>query len=194
MNPEPNRPAEHRQVIALLKEAQAPPADAETPAIPDELLDRLRGQYGRTPRRAVAEEKPGLWAWLCEWFYQPKFAFAVALVTVCGVTTAVLLRPPDPEVELLRGGEPHQAIAPAYWLQSDQAEPAPSGLGMPKFVVITARDPLPAKGDVLIFDPARREVRAVNGGSITAKVLIDDPTDANEWLGAHRQLRKLSAP
>lgn len=193
MNSEPNRPAEHQQVIALLKEAQAPPADAETPGIPDELLDRLRGQYGRTPRRAIVEDKPSVWVWLFEVFAQPKLAFAMALVLVCGVT-ALMLRSPKPEEELLRGGELHQTAAPAYWLQSDQAEPAPGGLGLPKFIVITARDPLPAKGHALIFDPAHGEARAMRDGSIMAKIPVADPTDSNEWLSAHRQLRKLSAP
>jgi hypothetical protein len=193
MKPEPNRPVEHQRVIALLKEAQAPPADAETPAIPDEILDRLRGQYGRAPRRAVVADKPGLWAWLCDVFIQPKFAFATVLVLACGVA-AVMLRSPAPQEELMRGGQVRPAAVPAYWLQSDQAEPAPGGLGLPKFIVITSRDALPAEGDALLFDPAHREARAMKGGSITAKIPIADPTDSNEWLTAHRQLSKQSAP
>ena len=193
MNPESKRPVEHQQVIALLKEAQAPPADAETPDIPNELLDRLRGQYGRTPRRAIVEDRPGLWAWLSDWFVQPRLAFAMALVLVFGVT-AVVLRSPEREEELMRGGQSPQAAAPAYWLQSDQAEPAPSGLGLPEFIVITARDPLPAKGGALIFDPAHREARVMKDGDVMAKIQVADPADNNEWLNAHRQLRPLSAP
>jgi hypothetical protein len=114
MNPESQRPIEHQKVIALLKEAQAPPADSETPGIPDELLDRLRGQYGRKPRRAIVEDRPGVWAWLCDWFVQPRLAFAMALVLLCGVSV-VMLRSPKPEEELLRGGLPQQTAAPAYW-------------------------------------------------------------------------------
>jgi hypothetical protein len=196
MNPESHRPIERQQVITLLKEAQAPPADSETPDIPDELLDQLRGQYGQAKRRALVEDKPSVWAWLCDLFMQPKFAYAMTLVLVCGVA-AVMLRSPKPgdaEGELLRGGQPHQTVAPSYWLQSGQGEPAPSGLGLPKFIVITSRDPLPGKGDAFIFDPAQREARAMKDGSVIAKIPILDPTDSNEWLSAQRQLRKLSAP
>jgi hypothetical protein len=193
MNPESHRSPEHQKVIALLKEAQAPPADAETPEIPGELLDRLRGQYGRAPRREIVEDKPGFWALLCDWFVQPKFAFATALVLICGVS-AIFLRAPKPETELMRGSQTHQAAAPAYWLQSDKAEPAPTGLGMPKFIVITSRDQLPTQGDALIFDPAQHEARARKGGNIIEQIKIADPTDSNEWLSAHRQLRRLPAP
>jgi hypothetical protein len=192
MNSESHRPTEHQQVIALLKEAQAPPADSETPSIPDELLDRLRGQYGRAPRRVIVEDKPSVWAWLCELFVQPRLAFAMALVLVCGLAT-VLLRAPQPQQgeELLRGGQPNQTAALAYWLQSDKGEPAPKGLGLPKFIVITLNDPLPVIGDALIFDPAHREARAMKDGRITTKIPVADPTDSNEWLSVHRQLRKL---
>jgi hypothetical protein len=65
---------------------------------------------------------------------------------------------------------------------------------LPKFVVITVRDPLPAIGDALIFDPAHREARAMKNGSTIARIPVADPTDSNEWLSAHRQLRKLPAP
>jgi hypothetical protein len=190
MKLESNRPIEHQQVIALLKEAQQPPADTETPGIPDEVLDRLRGQYGRAPRRAIVEDKPSVWAWISELFVQPKFAFATAIVLVCCVT-AVMLRPPAQDEDLMRGGQIRQAAVPAYWLQSDQAEPAPSGLGLPKFIVISARDPLPAKGAALLFDPSHHEARYINNGSVTAKIQIADPADSNEWLSAHRQLSKL---
>jgi hypothetical protein len=193
MNPESNLPAEHQKVIALLREAQAPPPDAETPGIPDELLERLHGQYGRAPRRVIVEEKPSVWAWLWDLFVKPKFAFATAIILLCGVT-AVMLRAPQQGEELLRGGQPHQTAAPAYWLQSDQAEPAPTGLGLPKFIVVTPREPLPVIGDSLIFDPAHREVRAMKDGKAIAKIPVADPTDSDEWLSAQRQLRKLAAP
>ena len=193
MNLEPHRPIEHQRVIALLKEAQPPPADAETPSLPDEVLDRLRGQYGRAPRRAIVEDRPSVWAVLLSLFVQPKFAFATAVLLLCGVT-ALVLRAPTEDGELMRGGQTRTAAVPAYWLQSNQAEPAPTGLGLPKFIVISARDPLPAKGDALFFDPARREARAVKDGNVTAQFPITDPADSNEWLTAHRQLSKPHVP
>ena len=188
MNPEPHRPIEHQRVIALLKEAQQPPEDAETPSIPDELLERLRGQYGRAPRRAIVEDKPSVWDFLSQFLLQPKFAFAAVLI-LCGIT-AVMMQSPTQEEDTMRGGKVRPAAAPAYWLQSDQAEPAPSGLGMPKFIVITARDPLPAQGNALIFDPARHEARALKDGIIAGQIAITDPTDSNEWLTAQRQLNQ----
>lgn len=193
MNPAPNRPEEHQRVIALLKEAQAPPADSETPQIPAEVLDRLRGQYGRTPRRALVEQKPSFWAWLSDLFVQPKLALAMALVLVCGVAM-LMFRSPNAEPEILRGGQVQPKAAPVYWLQSEHAEPAPSGLGMPKFVVLGAHDPLPSKGDALIFDPLHHEARSVKGGNVIAKISIADPTDNDEWLSAHRQLIKTPVP
>lgn len=193
MNLEPNRRIEHQQVISLLKAAQEPPADADTPDLPAEVLESLRGQYGHAPRRAIVEDQPSVWEWLCDWLIQPRLAFAVALALLCG-TTAVMLRPSDSGEDLLRGGQTTPAIAPAYWLQSTQNEPAPSGLGLPKFIVIPAGDPVPATGNALIFDPAHREARAIKGNDIMAKITIADPTDSNEWLTAHRQLSKLPAP
>jgi hypothetical protein len=194
MNHELHRSPEHQKVIALLKEAQAPPADAETPELPDELLDRLRGQYGRAPRREIVEDKPGFWALLRDWFVQPKFAFATALVLICGIS-AIFLRAPKPETELMRGGgQVQQSAAPTYWLQSDKAEPAPTGLGLPKFIVIHPGDSVPSIGVVLIFDPAHREARVMKDGSVIAKIPVADPADNTEWLSVHRQLRRLPAP
>lgn len=199
MNLEPHRPVEHQQVIALLKEAKEPPADADTPGIPDEVLERLRGQYGRAKRRVIVEEKPGFWAAFLDLFVQPKFAFATALVLLCGVAV-FMLQSPAPEnkamtsvTDMMRGGKSITAALPCYWLQSDQAEPAPSGLGLPKFIIITPHDTPPMKAGALIFDPAHREARLMREGKVTAQIQISDPTDSNEWLVAHRQLSKLSS-
>ncbi len=196
MNPEPHRPIEHQRVIALLKEAQQPPEDAETPSIPDELLERLRGQYGRAPRRAIVEDKPSVWDFLSQFLLQPKFAFAAVLI-LCGIT-AVMMQSPTQEgglvthsdADVTRGGKTAPQVIPAYWLQSDKAEPAPTGLGMPKFIVLTAGAPLPAKGEALIFDPARSEIRALKDGIITAQMPITDPANNDVWLDAKLQLNQ----
>ena len=193
MNLEPKRRIEHQQVIALLKEAKEPPADAETPNIPDEILERLRGQYGRTVRRAIVEEKPGFWASFLEMLVQPKFAFAAALVLLCGVS-ALVLRPSGSNEDLMRGGQVRPAAIPAYWVQSAAAEPAPTGLGMPKLLVLKASDALPAKGMAVILDPAHREARVMKEGVVLARIQITDPSDSNEWLAAHRELSKLPSP
>lgn len=189
MNPEPHRPIEHERVIALLKEVQAPPADAETPAIPDELIERLRGQYGRAQRRAIVEEKPSFLASLIALFAQPKFAFAMVLVLLGGVTVFTL-RSPTPQDEVMRGGQVRPAALPTYWLQSDKAEPAPTGLGMPSFIVLTPRDSVPVKGDAVVFDPLHREARVVRDGIPDAPIPIADPTDNEEWLSVHLRLNQ----
>lgn len=189
MNLDPNRRIEHEQVISLLKAAQEPPADADTPDLPAEVLESLRGQYGRTQRRPVVEDEPSVWSWLCDWLIQPRLAFGIALALLCGIT-ALMLRPSDSKEDLLRGGHTAPAIAQAYWVQSDQQEPAPTGLGMPKFIVISTSDPAPTKGAALVFDPARREARLLTEGKVMAQLPISDPTDSNEWLAAHRQLSK----
>ena len=188
MNLEPHRPTDHERVIALLKEVQAPPADAETPAIPDELIERLRGQYGRAPRRAILEDKPSFLASLLALFAQPKFAFATVLVLLGGITVFTLRSPTQQGDEVMRGGQVRSVTLPTYWLQSDKAEPAPVGLGMPTFIVLTPRDSVPAKGAALVFDPMHREARIVHDGIHDAPISIADPTDNDEWLTVHRQL------
>ncbi len=195
MNTESERPSDHQAVIKLMQEAKAPPADAETPAMPPELLERLREQYGSTEpvrRREIVQHKPSVWAWISDLFVQPQFALASVLI-LAGVTATIMFNS-RPQDDLLRGGHVTPHSIPAYWL-TDKAEPAPTGLGLPKFILITALDQLPKQGAALVFDPAKREVRALHDGQVQSTSPISDPTDNDEWLTAQRQLnQQLHAP
>lgn len=201
MNPEPQRSLDHQRVIALLQEAQPPPSDAETPNIPEDILERLRGQYGRAPRRVITDDTPSVWAWIRELLNQPRFAFAAAVLLSCAVAGIVLptlpsesTPSPSPPTALMRGGRDRPAAVPVYWLQSEAREPAPTGLGLPRFIVVPADEPLPKIEEALVFDPSRGEARGMRRGVDAVKIKIADPSDSNEWLSAHRQLSKLPPP
>lgn len=195
MNHEPERPADHQRLIALLQESKAPPADAETPPIPAEMLERLNERYGSTEpvrrRENVPEQESGFWSQLMALLVQPKFAFSVAaLLLIAGL--AVFMQPSTPEDDLVRGTNSKPGTLPVYWASVTQ--PKPTGLGMPKFIVI-APDQLPANANAIVCDPAQRTARLLRtDGKPGNTIIVTDPAAADEWLTAHRQLSLLANP
>lgn len=182
------RPVAHQRLIALMQAAKPPAPDADTPAIPDEVLRRLREQYGRAPTRTVS-----LWTRVRQQLHSPQLALAACLV-VLGVVVTVMLPHDQYNDNVTRGETSSTFTAPAYWLNSDNATPAPTGLGLPKFITITTLGDLPKTGTVLVFDPAEREVRLVRDGVPTARSSVIDSKEDGEWLTAHRQIKKLLNP
>lgn len=175
----------HQHLIAMMQATKPPAPDADTPAIPDEVLRRLREQYGRAPVRTVS-----LWTRVRQQMHSPQLALAACLL-VLGVVVTVMLPHDQYNDDIMRGETSSSCTAPAYWLNNDNTIAAPTGLGLPKFISITSLGDLPKTGSVLVFDPAKREVRLVRDGVPTAKSSIIDAQDKGEWLTAHRQIKKL---
>lgn len=195
MNHEPERPTDHQRLIALMQESKAPPADAETPPIPAELLERLHERYGNSEpvrhREIVAEDETGFWSQFMALLNQPRFAISFAAVLLL-IGACVFMLPSTPDDDLMRGNDSKPVALPVYW--ASQTQPAPTGLGMPTFIVIVP-DKLPANASAIVCDPAQRTARLLRtDGKPGASIDITDPADADEWLAAHRQLSRLANP
>lgn len=98
-------PQAQRDLLALLSEQTPPPADADSPPMPSDLLDRLRGHYGSEMEEAAAENiftaprrapaAPGFMERLRKLFSVPAFQWG-GLATAClAVVAGVLLMRPD---------------------------------------------------------------------------------------------------
>ena len=178
-----------------MQESKAPPADADTPPIPAEMLERLHERYGNSEpvrrRVIVADEKPGFWSQFMALLTQPKFAISLAAVLLI-IGAGVFMLPSTSDDDLMRGGDSNPVTLPVYW--ASQTQSAPAGLGMPTFIVIEP-DQLPANASAIVCDPALRTARLVRtDGKQGTSIDITDPADADEWLAAHRQLSRLANP
>ncbi len=190
MHNQPERPDHQARLIAVMQESNVPPADADSPPIPEDVLQSLEERYGSTVpvrRREVVAEKPSFWAQLVALFTQPQFAMACAtLLLLIGISVFIL--PSKPDENLTRGDDPTPTTLPVYW--ASKTVPVPVIQGMPE-LIITA-PPTEAtlwKGKAIILDPTQRTAQLTgDDGQPIASIDIADPTDAEEWLTAHRLL------
>jgi hypothetical protein len=180
------RPEEHERLIAKMQEFKPPPADAETPALPDDLLRRLQDKYNTAGTAEVVTQTPQE---LPDEVQKPKlpdvqpFRFSrqiavAAAVVLFGSLAVMMLQPERPE-EIMRGGGTAPAVVQVYWMS--KTTPPPSGLGMPTFIVSEPGTATPP--NALICDPVGKT--ATYGAK---QVSISDPSDSEEWLAAIRQL------
>ncbi len=224
-HPEPNapdpssneRPANHQHLIAMMKEFTPPPADADTPEIPDDLLRRLREQYDQTadgskvqpiiPMELPAEIEEGesetvqgrvstadrVTATMPSRVRRPfpTTTFAIAAGALILGLIAALWHSPSSQDDLLRGGTTKPGEVAAYW--TSPTLPVPTGIGLPKFIVA---DQPPRQGNAIICDPMKRSAELIRAdGKPGASIQISDPTDSDEWLSAIQQLKtQLSTP
>ncbi|WP_411846139.1 hypothetical protein AAFN60_00080 [Roseibacillus persicicus] len=103
ISPQDETPEELRGITEILEKSLQPHPQEEVPPMPDDLRERLRGQYG--DQQAASEVKaPGLWAQLKSLFAQPAFSGALAALVLVGVLMSLLLKPdPAGEAEQMRG-------------------------------------------------------------------------------------------
>lgn len=198
---------DHQRLIALMQSAKPPPDDGSTPPIPDELLRRLRDLYGQAPVQLsvvrtvehsedVADQPPptrrdSFWRRMSTQLRSPQLALA-AVIVLLGLVVSIML--PHEDADRVRGGTASSSSLPVYWLASDSGMPAPSGLGLPKFISIRTDSELPKTGTVLVFDPVHREARTIKNGSPVSAIGITDAQDIDECLAAHQQLLKQLQP
>jgi hypothetical protein len=182
-NPDPN----HQSIIRMMGDSKPPPADEDTPEIPEELLKRLKEKYGskvepiipfELPQKKEADApRPTIMGKARRIFFQPKFAVAASLVLLGSI--AALWQTP----ELMRGSAKQPSSLQSYWLS--QSQPAPKGLGLPTFIVT---DQAPSTGSVILCDPTQRTATLMREGQTQSVLTIEDPADSDEWLSAYRQL------
>lgn len=160
------------------------------------MLESLEERYGSTEpvrRSSIVEQKPRFWAPLVALFTRPQFAVACAAVLlIAGV--GLFMLPSKPDENLTRGGDPTPAILPVYWASKTMPEPVIQG--MPELIVVDPpTDATLWKGNVIVFDPAKRTAQLLrDDGQPSASIEITDPADADEWLAAHRLLSQQPAP
>jgi hypothetical protein len=202
-------PTSHQSLIAIMQSATPPPDDGHTPAIPDELLRRLREQYGQASGSvsglrllesdldAVTEGTPArsgsFWSGIRSLARSPQLALAASII-ILGVVAGIMLPHDETTEDVMRGAETAPGAVPAYWLAEGNAPPAPKGIGLPKFITIRTSADLPKTGTVLVFDPARLEARMIQDGVPAASAPVTDALSNDEWLDASRQLTKQIEP
>ena len=186
----PERPASHQRIIALMQSAAPPPADDETPALPDELLRRLQEKFGSTSEQP---RHTSLWTRFRESPNTKYLALAACLLLV-GIITSRTVQENGTETITWRGNHEQPKELPSYWLNTDNATPAIKGLGLPNFKSVSAAADLPDAGLIKVFDPKRSEIHLVRDGKSIASVTVEDSSDPESWDAAHRQLLKLLKP
>ena len=99
-----------------------------------------------------------------------------------------------PDEDLTRGGDPSPTTLPVYW--ASKTAPVPVTQGMPKLIITDPpTDATRWKGKAIILDPTQRTAHLTgDDGQPIASIDITDPTDAEEWLTAHRLLTQQLAP
>lgn len=203
---------EHQRLIAVMQTAKPPPADADTPVIPDELLRRLREQYGQASApismMRLVEKEDGdatesaparsttFWSRLNKtWHSSAGIALAASIVLLC-VAVSIILPKQQHDEDLVRGQTIAAPQVKTYWVAINGKPPPPTGVGMPKFIVVSPPAPqLMTKEPAIILDPVRREAYISDDQSTPRNsIQINDPDDDGEWLTAQRQLSKLLKP
>lgn len=212
-------PVSHQRLIAMMQSVTPPPDDGGTPPIPDELLRRLREQYGMSSQHAMQlqaiERDPAevtaspptddtaalpprrsgsFWGRLCPRTCPSQLALAASCLLL-GLIVSIML-PQNREKLILgesRGIEHHTVAVTDYWLTSEHTPP-PSGMGPPKFMSIQTEPEAPRCGTIIVFDPAHLEARMFRDGALAGSAKVTDAQESSEWITARRQLLRSVQP
>ncbi len=175
---------DHDELKALLANSFHSEEADGVPALPDDLRERIRDQYGeiRTPSQIPTEERSeSFFAKLSLLFAQPAFSGAAAVILLMAVA-AVLFFPRD---EIRRGGDDHPtppagAKIVLYGFDAERAKAIAKEFE-PESVKIVSdlAGQISPEGRTIIIDGADGEIEGYNGPGTTAliKPLPEDPAD-----------------
>ncbi|MDP0491236.1 MAG: hypothetical protein Q7Q71_09335 [Verrucomicrobiota bacterium JB023] len=169
-------PEDLKAMKSMLEQSLQPPAGEDVPPLPEDLRERLLGQYGPMQSRAAATAKPSFWSALGQLFAQPAFSGALAAVVLLAVIGALSLRPDGAVgegVDTVRDVAPPaaqaQSIVILYQVEPEQREEfLESGYFDKESVKTTASsaelEELVARpGKSVVIDGAAGEIRGEDG-------------------------------
>lgn len=175
--PQEDTPAELKGITEVLQKSLRPEKDENIPPMPEDLRDRLKGQYGDTSAIIAEESEEGWSNRLMSLFAQPAFVGSLAALVLVAVLISLLVRPnPKDSTEVMRGGgeavSATQVIIILFGLDEGQIQSVKeSGYFEKKHLYTTSSKEELAQwvardGDSIVVDGAAGEVRHEDGRRI----------------------------
>lgn len=178
-SPPDETPADLKGITEVLEKSLRPGQEEDIPPLPDDLRDRLKGQYGEqvAPARVAESPRESVWERLTSLFAQPAFVGSLAALVLVAVLTSLLMRSGESESgEVMRGGPDASATAQTIIIlfdleESQVASVKESGFFEEKHLYTTDSEEelsqwIELDGDSIIIDGAAGEIRHEDGRQV----------------------------
>lgn len=185
-SPQDNTPDELKGIVEVLEKSLSPQEAKPVPPLPDDLRERLRGQYAEAA--AVPVRGGGLFSRLLAAFAQPAFSGAFAALVLVAVLGSLFLKNRGSAPEQMRGATPDEVIPQTILVlfelaEEQQAALRESGYFEPALLQVAVDESAVAElvardGDSLVIDGREGELRREDGARVGLPLENSELADA----------------